>query len=926
MYQYFNLRTPFIEVAYERLTVFTWKEHSTQKASRCTTSVLVFSCASLHAISTTPTFAASPSTIQDAHHLTGTRSHLSQYIAKNESVGKLDSSFPLDISKMSVDLKAKYPIGSYPNISFVPYLIFCSYLVSLIGAFTTVELLHRRVSGSGWRSWLQIGGCSVSFGLVSIWTMHFVGNRAIILGDGEDEIQLYYSPTYTAISAIIPVVVMFLGLTIADRFYKGSQRPIVRYSSLIICGVCAGAAVTWMHYLGNNGTTHYKLKLNWPHVIGAAFIAVGACIISFSLFFHFASHWMNNIWRRTVVACFLALAVSGMHWTAAAGTWYEITGYHEGPGQERNVNLIIALCLCLSACALCFLLGFLKQRQRRMHKDRAQHVVLAVATFDTNGKLLVSQSGLMPCQTITRQFQQRTFDDEFNTAHPVFQWLFRVSRNWSGVVELIPSMREHLQSTGYIQSTSSPTQASNSRTSFSSEDDSSYSATFRELFCVTAQEIARSLDTGLQNLGCLYEDVLTTGTLLNRNIFTTSHGNKTIVAADLAANPKDIEAGIVNPVLFGKGQLLVLTRRVDIAEANRLQNLGYRFATMDQVGEPLARSMQVSREDLQDLIRRLDSFSKRTPTVPPNGTYLASFLIQPSPGMTGLEVVVPRATPDRLPMVRLSETELTTRQLNILASFNGLSLDECLTRITQRSQTGTVDDIFLEKFRNRVIDLCRDCPEPILHRATFSGRQVEIAHGLAGHKDSGGAMVFTFCGIKEIYSQSLQSLTLRTIPLSFFKTCLRSYPGCPDHAILAQKNHKEFAMLTRVSSNPKAAPAKRGNFWPSRLRRKSKPSSLFDAPLHDSSSEKGLVHLGQTTEGASHPWGGIMVTSERNIIVDEHKDSGSMEMRDLGFTVQAGVGETERQTLADRLMSITTGFRDPHAARTLPKDFYLGRK
>jgi hypothetical protein len=42
-----------------------------------------------------------------------------------------------------------------------------------------------------------------------------------------------------------------------------------------------------------------------------------------------------------------------------------------------------------------------------MLKDRAQQVVLAVATFDVDGRLLVSQGGLMPCQTITRQFHQR---------------------------------------------------------------------------------------------------------------------------------------------------------------------------------------------------------------------------------------------------------------------------------------------------------------------------------------------------------------------------------------------------------------------------------------------------------------------------------------------------------------------------------------
>lgn len=103
-----------------------------------------------------------------------------------------------------------------------------------------------------------------------------------------------------------------------------------------------------MHYLGNNGTTNYHLKLSPGYVVGAATIAVGACLLSFGLFFHWGKLWMNNIWRRIIVALILAVAVSGMHWTAAAGTGYEILGYHEGPGQQRNINLIISLCLVSS--------------------------------------------------------------------------------------------------------------------------------------------------------------------------------------------------------------------------------------------------------------------------------------------------------------------------------------------------------------------------------------------------------------------------------------------------------------------------------------------------------------------------------------------------------------------------------------------------
>ena len=253
--------------------------------------------------------------------------------------------------------------------------------------------------------------------------MHFVGNRAIVLGDGEVAIQLHYSPTYTAISAIIPVVVIFLGLMVADRFYRRSKRAAIRVVSLVVCGICAGAAITEMHYLGNKGTTNYHLEFSLPHVFGAAGIAVGASLLSFGLFFHWSGSWLNNIFRRVIVACFLALAVSGMHWTGAAGTRYEVRGYHDRSGQERNVTLIIALCLVrnhtrpsrlslipqqsMSACAVCFLLGFLKQRHRRLLRDRAQQVVLACATFDEGGRLLVSQAGLLPCQTITRQFHQR---------------------------------------------------------------------------------------------------------------------------------------------------------------------------------------------------------------------------------------------------------------------------------------------------------------------------------------------------------------------------------------------------------------------------------------------------------------------------------------------------------------------------------------
>lgn len=488
-------------------------------------------------------------------------------------------------------------------------------------------------------------------------------------------------------------------------------------------------------------------------------------------------------------------------------------------------------------------------------------------------------------------------------------------------------MREHLHNTGYLQQTS-PSTAADSRSSLSSEDDSTYSATFRELFCVTAYDIAKTLDTGLQNLGNLYEDVVTTGTSMSmaRAVFKDPHDRKEIIAADLAS--KDVETGMASPILFGRGQMLVLTKKADANEVKRLLNLGYHFANIEQVGDNLARSLQVTRDDLYDMVERWRAFTTREPSVPSSGTYLASFLLQPAPGMRGLDIIVPRSNPDRLPMVKLANGELSLAELKLLAGFNGLSLDDCLARTGQRTGHETKEeDAFLENFRNKILDLLHDAPESALHRAIFSAKQLDVAHGVAGRKERSPATVFAFCGIKEIYIQSLQSMALRCMPLSFFQTCLRSYPGCPDHQILAIRNHKEFSTLTRTPSITKE-PKKRNNKWDFRLRpHRSVSSDMTLQP--DSCSEKGLVNPTSPSvdTGMSHPWGGIMVTSTQQIIHDESKKEGSMmELRDMGVKSEAGVADQEQMTLADRLMSITTAFRDPHASRALPKDLYYGRK
>lgn len=143
--------------------------------------------------------------------------------------------------------------------------------------------------------------------------MHSIGNRAVALGSGEVEIQLHTDIQFTGLSALIPTIIMFLGFLVADFFYRRNRCSILRYAALFICGCCAGGSVRMMHYLRSLGMLNYHV-LRLKYRIAGDLITMGICLISFGLFFYWGDQWVNSIWRRLTIACFLALAISAMHW------------------------------------------------------------------------------------------------------------------------------------------------------------------------------------------------------------------------------------------------------------------------------------------------------------------------------------------------------------------------------------------------------------------------------------------------------------------------------------------------------------------------------------------------------------------------------------------------------------------------------------
>jgi NO-binding membrane sensor protein with MHYT domain len=172
--------------------------------------------------------------------------------------------------------------------------------------------------------------------------MHFIANRAIILGDGESAHQISYSPGFTALSFFLPILVLMMAF-----YFLGSTseaKPIY----IVLGGILTGTAVCGMHYLGDYGIANYTCTYRIANVVGAAIIAVAASLIALSVFFRLRATWTDTWWKKSVCAAILAAAVAGMHWTAAVGTRYHYKGTSFGSRSATRVQTVIVCAVLVS--------------------------------------------------------------------------------------------------------------------------------------------------------------------------------------------------------------------------------------------------------------------------------------------------------------------------------------------------------------------------------------------------------------------------------------------------------------------------------------------------------------------------------------------------------------------------------------------------
>ncbi|KAJ5165800.1 hypothetical protein N7492_006096 [Penicillium capsulatum] len=581
------------------------------------------------------------------------------------------------------------------HVSYLGGYIFLSYVISSMGCVTTLELLHRRTSRSGLYNWYLLLTSSITMGGIGIWCMHFIGNRAIVLGDGSQNIQILYNVAFTGTSFVLPVVVLLAA------FYSVGVEEKAGYMRILSGGLLTGSSVCGMHYVGQLGIANYRCSYHVANVVGSAIIAIFSSMTALGIFFRWRATWTDSWWRRAICACLLAGAVSGMHWTAAVGTKYSGRDESIRHGTQLSRSQVVIICAVL-ACVSCVILSacaIVAGGNRRKSTTRAHQLALACAYFDPAGRVMVTPQALLPTRKIVDHYIGRTFkDDDLTRTHPTFLWAFRASRNWAVVRDYIPFMRNRLESEQNV--IQNHVLSRGVIMDKDTELQTDFDTLFKQLFCVTAQELSNELRQPLQDMGTLYDDLIATTIPVSR--VSRAMGRSSLRT--------------------GKGQLMFTIRQLQNNEAARLASFGFRFATIEHITSTLSRRIHVPEVNLLERLRDMRDYASSNREFE-EGVHLISFVMRPTVH-DHFEILTTKGTGNPLPSSTLPFKRLQIQHLNILSHMEGWSMERCLKYL--QSKSATQDEHALDEFREHLFQgissLAKSLPKAMHSAAQFSSR------------------------------------------------------------------------------------------------------------------------------------------------------------------------------------------------------------
>jgi NO-binding membrane sensor protein with MHYT domain len=230
-----------------------------------------------------------------------------------------------------------------------PLLAGLSYLVSVLGSFTALQLAIGIPSATNTRDrTLAIAAAGAVMGGGAIWSMHFIAMLAWRM-----DMPVAYDLPLTLGSALVAMLSCTAGLAIVGS-------GIFSAAKLALGGLLMGLGVSGMHYAGMSAmqmpaTIDYAANI----VILSVVIAIVASIVALWLAFN-----MRGMGPQVFSALIMGIAVCGMHYTGMSAASFRSSDAMAMAGGLSGTSLGVVIFVVV-VCLLSTMLWIQKRRQHR---------------------------------------------------------------------------------------------------------------------------------------------------------------------------------------------------------------------------------------------------------------------------------------------------------------------------------------------------------------------------------------------------------------------------------------------------------------------------------------------------------------------------------------------------------------------------------
>lgn len=504
-------------------------------------------------------------------------------------------------------------------------------------------------------------------------------------------------------------------------------------------------------------------------------------------------------------------------------------------------------------------------RIMQRYASKAQQVVLAAAIFDRHGRVLVSTDGLLPSEKITDAFLEKTPQDSFTVAHPLFQWMFQASRNWSSITGIIAGITNHLTHLPHDERDSS--RGGIKLITDHGELIENYDVIFRELFCAAAAGLAEKMKTSLQDIGILWDEILATGggghaahaqarrrqQNLDRSIDVDDFQKDGDSGAVMITGEEDLaEKGMFQQQLqvqeFGRGSLMFLVRRVENSrDVEALTAAGFRFAELHQVSGIIGSTMQIKTRSIEIKLRNMAAYAEENDMLEP-GVHMALFGVRARVNNAyGFDVLARRNARNLLPAVQMPLARLDAWHTNFMRQFERMTPHHIARRIDSLKHLAPKEMMFASQLRDSIEALRALIEDSIFDESVLVSKTVEMpCRPVSLGSSPGSCTVITFRIVIPIHLK-IESPCCEFVPLNLFKVHQLVYKDSPNHLAFARGVHREIAPI--INTVPVLAmPSKPANAMLSHSRRTS---------LRDARMASRLFRIGRPSTASSNRPGAV---------------------------------------------------------------------